>query len=60
MAAGPRPVVFLLSTYDRADLPDGVTASGAAAYLHKEELSPAGPRATSGGARGTAPGPTRR
>jgi DNA-binding NarL/FixJ family response regulator len=40
VADGHRPVVFLLSTYDRTDLPDGVTASGAAAYLHKEELSP--------------------
>ena len=40
MLAGARPpVVVLVSTYDRTDLPDEVTTSGAAAYLHKEELT---------------------
>ncbi len=38
------PVVVLLSSYDRDDLPPDVGASGAAAYLHKEELSPAAVR----------------
>lgn len=38
--ADPAPVVVLLSTYDRGDLPDDVSTSGAAAYLHKEELTP--------------------
>lgn len=37
----PGVVVFLLSTYARDDLPEEVSTSGAAAYLHKEELSPA-------------------
>jgi DNA-binding NarL/FixJ family response regulator len=38
--AGARPpVVFLVSSYDRADLPPDVATSGAAAYLHKEELT---------------------
>jgi DNA-binding NarL/FixJ family response regulator len=40
-AALPRTVVFLCSTYARADLPAGVDTSGAAAYVHKEELSAA-------------------
>lgn len=35
----PAPVVFLLSTYDIDDLPAEVSTSGAAAYLHKEELT---------------------
>lgn len=35
------PVVVLVSTYDRDDLPEEVGRSGAAAYLHKEELVPA-------------------
>jgi pilus assembly protein CpaE len=35
----PDTVVFLCSTYDRADLPAEVGSSGAAAYVHKEELS---------------------
>jgi DNA-binding NarL/FixJ family response regulator len=38
-AALPRTVVFLCSTYARGDLPAGVETSGAAAYVHKEELS---------------------
>lgn len=36
----PRTVVVLLSSYDRDDLPDGFAHSGAAGYLHKEELDP--------------------
>jgi pilus assembly protein CpaE len=36
----PSTVVFLCSTYERADLPVDAAASGAAAYLHKEELRP--------------------
>ncbi|NHC46604.1 response regulator [Motilibacter aurantiacus] len=39
-AGFPDTVVFLCSTYDRADLPPGSDASGAAAYVHKEELRP--------------------
>jgi pilus assembly protein CpaE len=35
----PHTVVFLCSTYALGDLPAGVDASGAAAYIHKEELS---------------------
>jgi two-component system invasion response regulator UvrY len=38
-AAAPRTVVFLCSTYQRADLPAEVATSGAAAYVHKEQLS---------------------
>jgi hypothetical protein len=34
-------VVLLCSTYQRSDLPPDVASSGAAAYLHKEELAPA-------------------
>ena len=34
------PKVILLSSYDRDDLPAGFTDSGAAGYLHKEELDP--------------------
>jgi DNA-binding NarL/FixJ family response regulator len=37
----PRTIVVLLSSYDKADLPAGVAGSGAADYLHKEELAPA-------------------
>jgi pilus assembly protein CpaE len=33
-------VVFLCSTYALADLPADAAASGARAYVHKEELSP--------------------
>ena len=36
----PETVVFLCSTYQRADLPPGAVESGAAAYVHKEELRP--------------------
>jgi two-component system invasion response regulator UvrY len=36
----PEVVVVLVSTYERGALPEGVAAAGAAAYLHKEELSP--------------------
>ena len=40
LAEHPATVVFLCSTYDAADLPAGATTSGAAAYVHKEHLSP--------------------
>jgi DNA-binding NarL/FixJ family response regulator len=33
------PVVFLCSTYQRSDLPAEAADSGAAAYIHKEELA---------------------
>ena len=36
----PGVVVVLVSTYEQGALPEGVAAAGAAAYLHKEELSP--------------------
>lgn len=36
----PSTVVFLCSTYDLADLPPAAAASGAVAYVHKEELRP--------------------
>jgi DNA-binding NarL/FixJ family response regulator len=39
VAEAPATVVFLCSTYDRADLPAEVATSGAAAYVHKEELT---------------------
>jgi two-component system invasion response regulator UvrY len=41
VAEMPGTVVILLSSYDRDDLPAGAMDSGAAAYLHKEELAPA-------------------
>jgi DNA-binding NarL/FixJ family response regulator len=41
----PGVVVVLLSSYAKADLPDGVLDGGAADYLHKEELAPAALRA---------------
>lgn len=41
----PDVVVVLLSSYAKADLPDGVLDGGAADYLHKEELAPATLRA---------------
>jgi len=41
VAEQPRVVVFLCSTYASSDLPHGAMDTGAAAYLHKEELSPA-------------------
>ena len=37
-AAHPEVVVFLCSTYDVADLPPNVAASGARGYLHKEHF----------------------
>ena len=39
-AANPGLVVVLMSTYDVEDLPAAATDCGAAAYLHKERLSP--------------------
>ncbi len=36
----PATVVVLVSTYDHDDLPASVRSAGAAAYLHKEELTP--------------------
>jgi DNA-binding NarL/FixJ family response regulator len=41
VAAQPDVVVFLCSTYASSDLPHGAMDTGAAAYLHKEELSAA-------------------
>ncbi|HEV3212468.1 MAG TPA: response regulator transcription factor [Acidimicrobiales bacterium] len=40
LAQHPSTVVFLCSTYDAADLPADAATSGAAAYVHKEHLSP--------------------
>jgi DNA-binding NarL/FixJ family response regulator len=37
----PGTVVFLCSTYQHEDLPPGAASSGAAAYIHKEELGAA-------------------
>jgi len=39
-AAHPDLTVLLMSTYDVEDLPAGAADCGAAAYLHKENLSP--------------------
>jgi len=39
LAVDPTATVILLSTYTSDDLPDGAAASGAIAYLHKEDLS---------------------
>lgn len=39
VAANDSVVVFLCSTYARADLPPDAADSGAAAYINKEELS---------------------
>ena len=39
-AAHPDLIVLLMSTYDAEDLPAGAADCGAAAYLHKENLSP--------------------
>ena len=36
----PDVMVLLLSTYSVDDLPPGARSSGAAAYIHKEELTP--------------------
>jgi DNA-binding NarL/FixJ family response regulator len=41
VAAEPDIVVFLCSTYARADLPPEAADSGARAYVNKEELAPA-------------------
>jgi two-component system, NarL family, invasion response regulator UvrY len=38
--AHPELTVLLMSTYDINDLPDTFADCGAAAYLHKEHLSP--------------------
>jgi two-component system invasion response regulator UvrY len=38
--AHPDLIVLLTSTYDVEDLPPGAADCGAAAYLHKEDLSP--------------------
>jgi two-component system, NarL family, invasion response regulator UvrY len=38
VAAHPDVVVFLCSTYDVADLPPAVAASGASGYVHKEHF----------------------
>jgi DNA-binding NarL/FixJ family response regulator len=40
LAELPSTVVFLCSTYERPDLPVDAAESGAAAYIHKEELRP--------------------
>jgi DNA-binding NarL/FixJ family response regulator len=40
VAADPRTVVLLCSTYHREDLPFDLDAPGVAGYLHKEELRP--------------------
>jgi DNA-binding NarL/FixJ family response regulator len=40
VAAHPGTVVFLCSTYQLSDLPPDASASGASAYVNKEELSP--------------------
>jgi two-component system, NarL family, invasion response regulator UvrY len=39
-AAQPDLIVVLMSTYDLEDLPAAASGCGAAAYLHKEHLSP--------------------
>ena len=39
-AAHPDLIVVLMSTYDLEDLPAAASSCGAAAYLHKERLSP--------------------
>jgi DNA-binding NarL/FixJ family response regulator len=41
----PETVVILVSTYPEDELPAGARASGAAAYLNKDELSPSEVRA---------------
>ena len=40
LAEAPDTVVFLCSTYQLSDLPDDAMASGARAYVNKEELAP--------------------
>ena len=39
-ASRRRPMVILVSTYAPEDLPADARSSGAAAYVHKDELSP--------------------
>ena len=39
-ASWPQTLVVLCSTYDQEDLPERALESGAAAYVHKEELRP--------------------
>jgi DNA-binding NarL/FixJ family response regulator len=41
LARDPETVVVLISSYAREDLPASAMDSGAATYLHKEELDPA-------------------
>lgn len=41
LAASPGIVAFLLSTYQVGDLPGDARTCGAAAYIHKEDFSPA-------------------
>jgi two-component system invasion response regulator UvrY len=41
VAAAPSTVVILLSTYAHDDLPEDAQDVGAAAYVHKEDFSPA-------------------
>jgi DNA-binding NarL/FixJ family response regulator len=40
MAVDGAPMVILVSTYAAEDLPADARSSGAAAYIHKDELSP--------------------
>ena len=40
LVESPDTVVFLCSTYAREDLPDDAVATGATAYVNKEELGP--------------------
>jgi two-component system, NarL family, invasion response regulator UvrY len=41
LTADPDTTVILLSTYTQADLPADARTCGAAAYVHKEDMSPA-------------------
>jgi len=41
LEAEPDTVIVLVSTYQADDLPDGADTCGAAAYVHKEDVSPA-------------------
>lgn len=40
ITAAPGAVVLLMSTYPASDLPHDARASGARAYVHKEDLAP--------------------
>jgi len=40
LAVAPHTTVFLCSTYQQSDLPPEAEASGAGAYINKEELTP--------------------